>query len=95
MFSRPKQYKDHIKKWKLSKNIKQAEMEVIRQKRAERDAKGKKTIFIVRGRVVSDEKIGRYEREGLVTFNAHEDIGIAHVLDAEGNVGFSPLWHLF
>jgi hypothetical protein len=70
-------------------------MEVIRQKRAERDAKGKKTIFIVRGRVVSDEKIERYERERIVTFNTHEDIGIAHVSNAKGNVGFSQLWHFF
>jgi hypothetical protein len=72
----------------LNKNVKKAEMEAILQKRAKRDAEGKKTIFMVRGRIVSDEKIERYEREGHTPSIVHDDITITHVFDVEGNTSF-------
>ncbi|CZR50274.1 uncharacterized protein PAC_00146 [Phialocephala subalpina] len=56
-----KQYKTKIKRWGLEKNVKDKEMStIVRKERKRREVDGKESEFLVRGRVVPQEKIRRY-----------------------------------
>ncbi|PVH71368.1 hypothetical protein DL98DRAFT_596999 [Cadophora sp. DSE1049] len=76
----PKQYKDHIKKWGLNKNVQTHEMEAIIKMQNNRLLEsGKQSAFRVRKRPVPPGKISRYIKEH------RKEI----ILDNESNVGGS------
>lgn len=59
-FFRENVYKKHIKKWGLDKKNKKCDMKAIARKYSEREQKGKKSHFTVRGRAVDLAEILRY-----------------------------------
>jgi len=62
MTPRPKQYKDRLAKWKLTKNIKRDQALWMVQKQQKRKShEGKDTIFKINGRPVKKAKIERHK----------------------------------
>jgi hypothetical protein len=53
-------YKMHITKWELDKRNKEKEVMAIVCKKRQRDTKGKRSEFYIRGRLVSIEDVHRY-----------------------------------
>ena len=60
--NRERQYKRKISFWRLDKNIKESEMRAILAVRDSRIARGKQSVFYVRGRRVDPAKIDRFAR---------------------------------
>ena len=54
--------KKRIKKWDLDRKHKQADMLYAVKIALEREAQGKKTAFVIRGRVVAFEEVQHYFR---------------------------------
>lgn len=59
---RERQYKRKISSWRLDKKVKDHEMRAILAVRTSRNARGKKSVFCVRGRRVDPAKIDRFAR---------------------------------
>ncbi|PWW77507.1 ankyrin [Tuber magnatum] len=57
-----KQYKTRIKVWGLEKKVKTEEMKAIIRIREKRKREGKDSTFLVRKRIVPDQKIERFKR---------------------------------
>ncbi|KAH8591371.1 hypothetical protein B0O99DRAFT_273489 [Bisporella sp. PMI_857] len=55
-----KMYASRFTKWGWDKNKKEEDMVFILQKTAERAREGKKTTFVVRGRVISEQEVRKY-----------------------------------
>ncbi|KAK0507374.1 hypothetical protein JMJ35_010412 [Cladonia borealis] len=57
-----KQYKTHFTKWDLRKNVRDFEYDAIIKKKRKRGEEGKGSAFRLRGVLVDDSKIVRYEK---------------------------------
>ncbi|CUS14947.1 unnamed protein product [Tuber aestivum] len=57
-----KQYKTRIKAWGLEKKVKTEEMKAIIRIREKRKSEGRRSVFLVRGRIVPDQKIERFKK---------------------------------
>ena len=72
MRSRVNQYKKKITEWGLDKKNKENEIRAILRKRNQRAAVGKKSIFLIRGRIKEPEEIEHYLKRKPLSFGAEQ-----------------------
>jgi hypothetical protein len=67
-------YKSRLAQWQLAKHKRSSDMAFVHRKKKQRDAQGKTSNFVIRGKAVTSEQVNRYFREQRKTNRASEKV---------------------